>query len=210
MSPCRLPGGFHLTGAALVFWVATLGCYLERSRAFVLPHEVTALHDGIVQGMPVMKPKRAPASLHGSSAGDGVGGVGKDVHQRVTTDRTYAHTFNYTFESGTRAHFSYQVSPPSPRCVQLQRSISLATRGQACLAGCACACAWANRRQVEVKNEVHYVDKDDEPLLSSVRCDFAAGLGSSPAPNINVMHLTVQTSTLGASATRCDPHACWK
>jgi len=171
MSPCRLPGGFHLTGAALVFWVATLGCYLERSRAFVLPHEVTALHDGIVQGMPVMKPKRAPASLHGSSAGDGVGGVGKDVHQRVTTDRTYAHTFNYTFESGTRAHFSYQV---------------------------------------EVKNEVHYVDKDDEPLLSSVRCDFAAGLGSSPAPNINVMHLTVQTSTLGASATRCDPNACWK
>lgn len=111
MSPRRLPGGFYPTGAALVFLVATLSSCLERSSAFVLPHEVEALHNGIVLGMPVMKPKRAPLSLHGSAAGDS-SAVHPDVHHQDTTDRTYAHVFNYTFESGTHAHFSYQVGPP--------------------------------------------------------------------------------------------------
>jgi hypothetical protein len=111
----RLEAGL-LPGAALALLLTLLGgSCVERTTAFVLPHEVDILHKGIVLGMPVMKPKRAPVSLHLSSAGDqAAGGFNQSVDQERpdTTNRTYTHAFDYTFESGTRAHFSYQVRLP--------------------------------------------------------------------------------------------------
>ena len=52
------------------------------------------------------------------------------------------------------------------------------------------------------------MEKDDEPFISSVLCDFDSErreLGAESTDTaLNVVHLTVQTSLLGDSATRCD------